>query len=382
MTIGDHRKNDIGLGDQFPIGMRVLVVEADLTCLKNLEELLKKCQYHVTTAQNGITALNLLRENKNNFDLLMTNADMPNMDGFKLLELVGMHLPVILFSSNDDPKMVMRGVLHGACDYLVNPFRMEKLQVIWQHVIRKNMNIKRSNYDTINSDRKIGVDSTMVTNSDQNEKLSEKRKNHREDDVNKNQNPTTLKKKPRVVWSNDLHRKFVDVVNKIGLDNAVPKKILELMKDENLTNKNVASHLQKYRLTLKRIKSEEIQQANMVAAKRRSSNTSYSRRSTQLSEVGDYLHKLNDSKEINRHNNLMMVESNPQEKSLVVSQPSLFSIPSLENKNILSSTMELPATNSNLPLIDYTVPLNVIEPEGNLDYNYWKHVQMNSDEIP
>lgn len=49
----------------------------------------------VTTAQNGITALNLLRENKNNFDLLMTNVDMPNMDGFKLLELVGMDLPVI-----------------------------------------------------------------------------------------------------------------------------------------------------------------------------------------------------------------------------------------------------------------------------------------------
>lgn len=123
-----------------------------------------------------------------------------------------------MFSSNDDPKMVMRGVLHGACDYLVNPFRMEKLQVIWQHVIRKNMNIKRSNCGKFNSDRKIGVDSTMVTNSDQNEKLSEKRKDHREDDVNKNPNPTTRKKKPRVVWSNDLHRKFVDAVKQLGLE--------------------------------------------------------------------------------------------------------------------------------------------------------------------
>lgn len=46
MTIEDHSKNDIDLGDQFPIGMCVLVVEDDLTCLKNLEELLKKCQYH------------------------------------------------------------------------------------------------------------------------------------------------------------------------------------------------------------------------------------------------------------------------------------------------------------------------------------------------
>ena len=51
----------------------------------------------VTTAQNGITALNLLRENKNNFDLLMTSVDLPNMDGFKLLKLVGIktNIPVL-----------------------------------------------------------------------------------------------------------------------------------------------------------------------------------------------------------------------------------------------------------------------------------------------
>lgn len=51
----------------------------------------------VTTAQNAITALNLLRENKNNFDLVISNVHMPDMDGFQLLELVGleMDLPVI-----------------------------------------------------------------------------------------------------------------------------------------------------------------------------------------------------------------------------------------------------------------------------------------------
>jgi len=51
----------------------------------------------VTTAQSALTALNLLRENKNNFDLVISNVHMPDMDGFKLLELVGleMDLPVI-----------------------------------------------------------------------------------------------------------------------------------------------------------------------------------------------------------------------------------------------------------------------------------------------
>ncbi|KAL5702852.1 Two-component response regulator Orr26 [Ranunculus cassubicifolius] len=34
---------------------------------------------------------------------------------------------------------VMKGVLHGACDYLLKPIRMKELQNIWQHVLRKKI---------------------------------------------------------------------------------------------------------------------------------------------------------------------------------------------------------------------------------------------------
>ena len=53
--------------------------------------------FAVTTTSQAVTALKLLRENKNRFDLVISDVHMPDMDGFKLLELVGleMDLPVI-----------------------------------------------------------------------------------------------------------------------------------------------------------------------------------------------------------------------------------------------------------------------------------------------
>ncbi|XP_057523708.1 transcription factor MYBC1-like [Amaranthus tricolor] len=59
-------------------------------------------------------------------------------------------------------------------------------------------------------------------------------------------------KKPRLVWSTKLHKKFVDVIGVLGIDKAVPKTIMESMDVEGLTRENVASHLQKYRLHLKK----------------------------------------------------------------------------------------------------------------------------------
>ncbi|CAH2057510.1 unnamed protein product [Thlaspi arvense] len=60
-------------------------------------------------------------------------------------------------------------------------------------------------------------------------------------------------KRPRLVWTPQLHKRFVDVVAYLGIKNAVPKTIMQLMNVEGLTRENVASHLQKYRLYLKRM---------------------------------------------------------------------------------------------------------------------------------
>ncbi|GAB4834682.1 Two-component response regulator-like [Ancistrocladus abbreviatus] len=61
------------------------------------------------------------------------------------------------------------------------------------------------------------------------------------------------RKKTKVDWTPELHKKFVQAVEKLGVEQAIPSRILELMKVEGLTRHNVASHLQKYRMQRRHI---------------------------------------------------------------------------------------------------------------------------------
>ncbi|XP_026406703.1 two-component response regulator-like APRR2 isoform X1 [Papaver somniferum] len=65
------------------------------------------------------------------------------------------------------------------------------------------------------------------------------------------------RKKMKVDWTQDLHKRFVKAVEQLGVDQAIPSRILELMKVEGLTRHNVASHLQKYRLNRRHILPKE-----------------------------------------------------------------------------------------------------------------------------
>ncbi|XP_061354020.1 two-component response regulator ORR22-like [Gastrolobium bilobum] len=206
----------------FPIGLRVLAVDNDRESLFSLETMLRSCQYQVTTSTDATTVLRMLRENK--FDLVISELHMPEIEGLKLLKLMQpMDIPVILFSIDYDRKLAMEAVTLGACDYLQKPIRMEELQNIWQH-------------------------------------------------LGHNKEHQAIQKKHRVIWTEELHQSFLAAVNQLGgVDKAVTKQILQVMKVEELTRANVASHLQKYRKSLNKISSKPTQQVNNVSAFRSSS---------------------------------------------------------------------------------------------------------------
>ncbi|KAB2036713.1 hypothetical protein ES319_D03G020500v1 [Gossypium barbadense] len=64
-------------------------------------------------------------------------------------------------------------------------------------------------------------------------------------------------KKQRRCWSPELHKRFVEALQKLGGSKvATPKQIRELMQVDGLTNDEVKSHLQKYRLHFRKVASD------------------------------------------------------------------------------------------------------------------------------
>ncbi|KAK7259508.1 hypothetical protein RIF29_25116 [Crotalaria pallida] len=62
-------------------------------------------------------------------------------------------------------------------------------------------------------------------------------------------NGTVVTSKTRIRWTQDLHEKFVECVNRLGgAEKATPKAILKMMDSDGLTIFHVKSHLQKYRI--------------------------------------------------------------------------------------------------------------------------------------
>ena len=136
-----------------------------------------------------------------------------------------------VMSADGRTSAVMRGIRHGACDYLIKPIREEELKNIWQHVIRKKWNEnkeqehsgsfedndwnKRESDDTENaSSVNEGAEGVL--------KGLKKRNIAKEEDDNELEiDDPSASKKPRVVWSVELHQQFVSAVNQLGIDSMI-----------------------------------------------------------------------------------------------------------------------------------------------------------------
>jgi two-component system chemotaxis sensor kinase CheA len=100
----------------------VLVVKDSITARALLKNILEASGYPVTTAVDGIDALTVLKTGE--FDLVVSDVDMPRMDGFELTRKIRAdrkfsRLPVVLVTALDSRESRERGIDAGADAYIV-----------------------------------------------------------------------------------------------------------------------------------------------------------------------------------------------------------------------------------------------------------------------
>jgi len=114
-------------------------------------------------------------------------------------------------SGDGETDFVMKGIRHGACDYLLKPVRLEELKNIWQHVVRKLVTPR----DIPKEESGEWDDFTKPLDADHD---ATSRKRNRVEDENQLLDDVNNLKKARVVWSAELHQQFVNAVDYLGVD--------------------------------------------------------------------------------------------------------------------------------------------------------------------
>ena len=105
--------------------------------------------YRVTPVTSAREALRLLlsAEADKQYDLVVSDVMMPEMDGFTFLRMIKTnmnlsHIPVVMLTSKSDVANRLEGLEKGADAFLAKPFDMEELHMVINNLIIKNLRLK------------------------------------------------------------------------------------------------------------------------------------------------------------------------------------------------------------------------------------------------
>ena len=112
------------------MGKSILVVDDTRSMRKMVAAVLENAGYDVAEAGDGIEALDLAKGRR--FDLVVTDHNMPRMDGVTLVrELRGItdydHVALIVLSTEVDPAVKQKGREAGATGWMAKPFDPQRM---------------------------------------------------------------------------------------------------------------------------------------------------------------------------------------------------------------------------------------------------------------
>jgi len=121
--------------------MKFLVVDDFSTMRRIVRGLLKEMGYDdIDEAEDGAIALNMVKQN--NYDFVVSDINMPNMNGFEFLKAVKadpkyLKLPVLMVTAEARKEDIVLAVQSGAAGYIVKPFTKATLEDKVQKIMQK-----------------------------------------------------------------------------------------------------------------------------------------------------------------------------------------------------------------------------------------------------
>ena len=124
-----------------PSDLKFLIVDDFSTMRRIVRGLLKEmgCN-NADEAEDGAVALNMLKNGR--FDFVVSDINMPNMNGFDLLGAIKKdpqlkHLPVLMVTAEARKEDIVRAAQDGASGYIVKPFTKATLEEKVTKILQK-----------------------------------------------------------------------------------------------------------------------------------------------------------------------------------------------------------------------------------------------------
>lgn len=119
--------------------MKVLVIEDSVVIQNILKDILNNGTFEISVANNGEEAIDILKKNSEEYDLLLLDWNMPVMNGEtflqKNLDLKLTDGKIVMMTSESKPHYIMKAFSLGISEYIMKPFSKDvlktKLEIIF-----------------------------------------------------------------------------------------------------------------------------------------------------------------------------------------------------------------------------------------------------------
>ena len=120
------------------MGNKILVVDDEKLIVKGIKFSLEQDGMTVSTAYDGLEALNMIKENE--FDLVVLDVMLPGLNGLDVCQQVRefSQVPIIMLTAKGEDMDKIMGLEYGADDYITKPFNILELKARIKAILRRS----------------------------------------------------------------------------------------------------------------------------------------------------------------------------------------------------------------------------------------------------